>query len=573
MQLKTVGETSNAFNAIQNVMGNSSLKESAQHTILRSSFQGYSADTVKAAIAQSTLNESQIKTVLSAKKFKGELLNTTAAELAQTTQTNALNVSATTATGTTNSLGAAFQGLAAKIGISTAALGALVAAVAAVAVAAVAFSAYKQHMEEIRQATDAAAAAYADSSNSIEEYVKRYQELQEALAAAKGNEEETYNIKKQLLELQTELNDKFGDAYGRINLVTDAYKDQTDAIKNYNKEAAQTYLNENRKGIKTAKKKMEQENGYLLSNSLTSYTDKGSVVKKVAEKYKEQGITIVDEIGNGQNDLFHISLTADALSAYDTINAFENDLREEAKKLGDEELFKDVLDITSASLNWSKSIIDEYGQIYKEAQFAEIVSDKDLSKDYEEATSAVEQYNEAVMKSDNPYNDVNVKAAWDNLQRIKKGIQENEEEWGQYSNITDDIFGAASDGAYSFYQAMQNDDSISKLATDLNGLSDAEINAMAGDGDNGDAFDKLMSKAEEYGLEVQDVIDLLDELGYIQEDTQTTFPDTDSNMKQSMEDLIPLLDSMQPKWKAMAENAVAKFQLTMKIHTLTGILS
>ena len=573
MQLKTVGETSNAFNAIQNVMGNPALEARAQHAILRSSLQGYSTDTIKAAIAQSTLTESQIKTTLAARGFEGELLNTTAAELAQTTQTNALNVSATTATGTTNSLGTAFQGLAAKIGISTAALGALVAAVAAVAVAAVAFSAYKQHMEEIRQATNEAAAAYADSSNSIEEYVKRYQELQEALAAAKGNEEETYNIKKQLLELQTELNDKFGDAYGRINLVTDAYKDQTDAIKKYNKEAAQTYLNENRKGIKTAKKKMEQENSYLLSNSLTSYTDKGSVVKKVAEKYKEQGITIVDEIGNGQNDLFHISLTADALSAYDTINAFENDLREEAKKLDDEELFKDVLDITSASLNWSKSIIDEYGQIYKEAQFAEIVSDKDLSKDYEEATSAVEQYNEAVMKSDDPYNDVNVKAAWDNLQRIKKGIQENEEEWGQYSNITDDIFGAASDGAYSFYQAMQNDDSISKLATDLNGLSDAEINAMAGDGDNGDAFDKLMSKAEEYGLEVQDVIDLLDELGYIQEDTQTTFPDTDSNMKQSMEDLIPLLDSMQPKWKAMAENAAAKFQLTLKTHTLTGILS
>ena len=91
MQLKTVGETSNAFNAIQNVMGNPALEARAQHAILRSSLQGYSADTVKAAIAQSTLNESQIKTVLSAKKFKGELLNTTAAELAQTTQTNALN--------------------------------------------------------------------------------------------------------------------------------------------------------------------------------------------------------------------------------------------------------------------------------------------------------------------------------------------------------------------------------------------------------------------------------------------------------------------------------------------------
>ena len=50
---------------------------------------------------------------------------------------------------------------------------------------------------------------YSDASDSIDEYVARYNELHDALLKAKGSEEKTYSIKKQLLDLQTELNDKF----------------------------------------------------------------------------------------------------------------------------------------------------------------------------------------------------------------------------------------------------------------------------------------------------------------------------------------------------------------------------
>ena len=72
---------------------------------------------------------------------------------------------------------------------------------------------------------------------------------------ARDNEEETYNIKKQLLGLQIELNEQFGEEYGKVNLLSDAYRDQTDAIRALNKEAAQRYLNENEEGIKDATEK------------------------------------------------------------------------------------------------------------------------------------------------------------------------------------------------------------------------------------------------------------------------------------------------------------------------------
>ena len=112
-------------------------------------------------------------------------------------------------------------------GWATASVGALLGVVGGIKI-------YQQHIEELRQATEEATNAYKESASSIDDYTSRYQELRQALIEAKGNEEETYNIKKQLLDLQTELNDKFGEEYGKINLVTDAYKDQTEAIKALN---------------------------------------------------------------------------------------------------------------------------------------------------------------------------------------------------------------------------------------------------------------------------------------------------------------------------------------------------
>jgi hypothetical protein len=90
---------------------------------LQEATKSYSIDVIKSAIAQTTLEKAQINTILSSKGLKGELLETTAAQLAETTTLNALSASEAAATGTTVGLGAAFQGLAASLGISTVALG------------------------------------------------------------------------------------------------------------------------------------------------------------------------------------------------------------------------------------------------------------------------------------------------------------------------------------------------------------------------------------------------------------------------------------------------------------------
>ena len=116
MQLKTVGETLNAVNDIENVlskMENFSGMGKKAETLreLSEATASYSTEVVKAAIKQSTLNEEQIKAILTKKGLKGEILETITAELAEITATNGMSVAQKKATVSTLGLSDAFKGL------------------------------------------------------------------------------------------------------------------------------------------------------------------------------------------------------------------------------------------------------------------------------------------------------------------------------------------------------------------------------------------------------------------------------------------------------------------------------
>lgn len=514
MQLKTAGESLNAFAEIQSLLKNNSIDALDQNKSLSDSFKRYSVDAIKAAIAQTTLNETQITSILTARGLDGKLLETTAAELSQIAATNGLSVSEAGASASTGGFSLALQGLAASMGTVQLAMA------GAAAILTISYSIYSKHqqkLEEIRQAAEDAADTYKESSSSIDSYASRYAELREELIKADGNEEETYRIKKQLLDLQTELNDKFGDEYGRLNLVVDAYKDQTEAIKAYKKEAAQTFLNENEKGIRTASDKMTKEQHYNLSyTGMTDATDKGKALKEIAEKYEDQGVKILDEGADGS--FFSVHLNADAQSAYDTINLFETDLRKKAAELGDEHMFDDVLEISSSGLNHAKKIIDQYSSIFRQSLIAEIAQNDEKAVTYDRALESVEKYNDAVLKSEDPYNDEKVAEARKNIEEIKNAVNENSE-WNKYSSIMQDIFDQADTKLYDFNDKLQSNSHLSSLAKNLNGMSLPELQSL-NPGENA-SFDQLKEAAGSYGVEIDDLTNALVRLGYVQDEIQS----------------------------------------------------
>ena len=222
-------------------------------------------------------------------------------------------------------------------------------------------------------------------------------------------------------------------------------------------------------------------------------------LKEIAEKYKEQGVRLSEEIDGAQ---FSIHLDADPKSAYDTIQAFENDVRDKARELGDEHLFDDVLEISSVSLNNAKSTIDKYGDIYRQALTADIVSDDNKAKVYNEALEAVQAYNEAVLHSEDIYNDKSVEKARQSLQALHDEIS-NYEAWEKYGFLMDDIFDQADTRLLDFNEALKNDSSLQKLTNDLKGLSDLDLKALDENVGDNISFDKLKESAEKYNISVE----------------------------------------------------------------------
>lgn len=440
---------------------------------------------------------------------------------------------------------------------------------------------YKQSIEEAVSSASEASDTYKNQSQTIEEMVSKYQNLQKQLLDAKGDEKKTASVKEQLLELQQQLNEQFGDEYGKLNLVTDAYKDQTNAIKAYNKEAANTLLNDNRKGIEEATKQMTENKTYSLGtmNGLLD-ADELPIREKIKKLAEDNNI---DFSHNG------FEFTGNAEEAQKAINVFMNSLKELQKQSGNTSdtmsgIFDGLLDSSGEALSKANNITSKYKEIYQQAQLAEIATDDKLSSEYDTMTEAVEKYNNAISNSKNPYDDQNVESAYENLQKIKQKISDNSE-WKKYKDIIDQTFDDADTKSYSFYIALKNNkNGVNDLANQLKGLSVTDVKSMIDDGNNGDAFDKINEKASKFGLPAEDVISILQQLGIIIEnvesktDTATTalvsFDEAwinlkntdDSDLKGVADDLLDLANAGQ-----LTENSIEKLAGGQKLMSDTGL--
>ncbi len=495
---------------------------------------GLSKSQMKLILSTNTLTVAQKKQLLMASGLSEE-------EATLQLQTWKMTAANDGLTASTTSAGNAFRGLWATLKANP-----LMLIVSAVTIGISIWQKYKQSMEEAVSAASDAANAYKEQTNSLDDQITKYQELRQQLITAKGNEEETQAVKEQLLALQQELNEQFGEEYGKLNLVTDAYKDQTEAIKAYNKEAANVFLNKNRKGIEVATDKMESDNTYSLGsmNGLVS-TDELEILEKIKGLASENGIDFTDS---------GFEFVGNAEEADKAINAFMNSLKELREQTGEtsntvSSIFDGLLDNSGEALAKADDIISEYKDIYEQAQLAEIASSDKLSVKYNEMMDAVQAYNDAVSNSENPYGDSDVQSAYDNLQKIKNEIADSSD-WNNYRNIVDETFSEADDATYTFYEDLQkNKDGIKDLTDSLQGLSATDLQAMFDDGESGDSFDKLSQKADKYGVNVQNLIDLLEKLGIVQGENEK-LEDVETPTI-SFSDTMTQLDDMKSKLSAV----------------------
>lgn len=194
MQLKTIGESITALNSITTVLNTTTAGTEAQQIALMGIGEKYNLTILKQAISQTKLNKAQIENILTGSTIKGNLISTTATELAQVTSTNALAASQKTATGTTIGFGNAMKGLGASIKALAVAHPILLSIAGALAISAglavstdafqkrvdgtTAVNKYNKELEESEQKIENNTSALSEYQSEIEANKSKIEELQ-----------------------------------------------------------------------------------------------------------------------------------------------------------------------------------------------------------------------------------------------------------------------------------------------------------------------------------------------------------------------------------------------------------
>lgn len=308
MQLKSIGEISNAIIKFNNLVSSGS----RGNLLFAESIKTLTTEQKIAVVAQSTLTEKEKIGVLATAGLTFE-------ELKNVVATNALSASEEIATATTSNLGLAFQGLAAKIGISTTALGLLTAGIAAVAASVLIWKNYQEQLNEAVQASTESGAEFRETTNSITEQIEKVKELRSKLADSNTTEAEASSIKQELLGIQDSLVQKYGKEAEKINLVNGKLEDQISLLQGLSKEKANAYLNdsENLKGFEESKKQLNKVRRF----NLATVTDEN--ILDVAREFEDRGIEL-----EGTYSGTTIKINADAEEAKEVIEDINERLRE-----------------------------------------------------------------------------------------------------------------------------------------------------------------------------------------------------------------------------------------------------
>lgn len=221
-QLKIVGESLDVTKTINDIINKSKELQNTYNANanlaakLAKATSGYSIEAVKASIAESTLNEMQIRAILSQKGLTGNILETTTAELANATATNAVAVAEGTTTTATVGFGTAIKGLGASLKslaaahpvllAITAAIGAIYATVKIVDVCTTSFDELKDKISNLKQDVSDSESTLKDYKTQLDEINQKITEINNQDSLSFTDEQELENLKNQKTELENMYN-------------------------------------------------------------------------------------------------------------------------------------------------------------------------------------------------------------------------------------------------------------------------------------------------------------------------------------------------------------------------------
>lgn len=454
------------------------------------------------------------------------------------------------------------------LGIGTIAVGGAVAAI----------SAYQKSVNEMVESAKQAGDEWESGQENLQGQIDKISELRTALDSGTLSEQEAASAKSELLSIQESLSESYGSQVAGIDLVNGSLTEQIALLDKVSAKEAEQFQNENKKGIEKAQKEIEKDRHTYLGQFYDNGSQESEAIKKsikdLQDKYGDDVFTTELEADGITMD---VHFNADASTAKEALNDFMTDVSDIEKTYGESDILDLMSDNASAGLSEANKVLDEYGDLYNQAQKAKLVADDDLFKapsgkeqtavkwlnDY---TKAVEAYNDALSEG----NSDAIKQASTEFEAVDSAVQSLLKNSGmseyadQFTEVKDQLNESAI-SANKFNEALSGNDT-SKFGKDVKknadalkelGLTDTDFKyAFETDGvqEGEDQINSLVDSAIQCGYisdtsseQVSKLVSVLSSLGVISSTTGEAVGDATEEVASSVDTMSDALDSAKEK--------------------------
>lgn len=389
--------------------------------------------------------------------------------------------------------------------------------------------------KELIEKANESSTSLKEQNQSIAEYKDKITELKDTLADETASEEDAYNARKQLVEIQDEIVSKYGLQKDSIDLVNDSLREEIALLDEVSRKEAESFIRENKKAINSAKKKIESEKSFSQNFSRYSFDGLNDLSNQlynnrlVSIRSQHDGVTSFDSNFKGTTDeaIEHYTKLYDYIEKYrqdnvGTLSETENGLENIDKILAS--VSQKINDIKNEDYQNAK-------QLYDSATQSEIQSNDNYRNIYKATIDARQAYQEAIAQG----NENAVYKSLSDMEKAKADFQESLNN-GKIADL------GVSQWFTDFYNDFETESGKYQFTVDIkansDGLKDSVQEALAYFGDKTpteldilnlefsgsekaqSAFQSLTTVAEQYGLSIEDLIAVLEQLEIVQIDAQ-----------------------------------------------------
>ena len=371
---------------------------------------------------------------------------------------------------------------------------------------------------------------FASTKSDISDYKTKIEELYQTINDDTSSYEDTYNARQELLKIQDEMIDKFGDEADAVKLVTDAINGQTDSLdaltqdkwqetvnafnsdrgKGWTEKVADAFANIGH-GNNFQRMIDEMEDTEVTFHMIPMYGDDTyeEFSKKLKEDFgaditrteRDDAITLSGDLDTIYKQLLNIQTLAKGMGIDDT---FLNDLGNQADE--------------------AKSKLDEYQELYSQhVLYDKIFNSEDFEKSFDKINKAYEKYQDAFASGD----EESIEKAKQNYAEIVQSATEGLDDQSvidYFNNMYPDLQKVV--GGWEFevkFKAAVDDDSddfekgVQDAVNKFDTVEDIKnYNPKVATDEQKDAYLQLKQYADDYGLTLDQLIDKLVQLGLLQ---------------------------------------------------------